>query len=140
MNQLNQKNESNRNEYLNKNRMKTNEEIIKELYCNVLLKSMNGASIERAIKDAELAIIAFNNQFKPVDILKPIDSSIIKIWNPEQEKDVLNGLVVMRRFRFKGCSHSYSEQKTPSIDLGGFPYWLVINDEGTLQIETNNPN
>jgi hypothetical protein len=120
--------------------MKTNEEIIKELYCNVLLKSMNGASIERAIKDAELAIIAFNNQFKLVDILKPIDSSIIKIWNPEQEKDVLNGLVVMRRFRFKGCSYLYSEQKTPSIDLGGFPYWLVINDEGTLQIKTNNPN
>jgi hypothetical protein len=74
--------------------MKTNEEIIKELYCNVLLKSMNGSSIiERAIKDAELAIIAFNNQFTPVDILKQIDSSIIKIWN---------------------------------------------NDEGTLQIETNN--
>lgn len=120
--------------------MKTNEEYIKELYCNVLLKSMNGASIERAIKDAELAIISFNNQFKPVDILKPIDSSIIKIWNPEQEQNVLNGLVVMRRFRFKGCSHEYSVQKIPSVDLGGFPYWLVINDEGTLQIETNNPN
>ncbi len=25
--------------------MKTNEEIIKELYCNVLLKSMNGANV-----------------------------------------------------------------------------------------------
>jgi len=120
--------------------MKTNEEIIKELYCNVLLKSMSGASVEIAIKDAELAVTAFSNQFEPVDILKPIDDSIIKIYNPEQEINVLNSLVKMRKFRFKGCSYSYSETKVPSTDLGGFPYWLIINTEGTLQIETKNPN
>lgn len=120
--------------------MKTNEEIIKELYCNVLLKSMTNESIEKAIKNAEIAVISFNYQFEPVDILKPIDSSVIKIWDSKQENDILNSLVKMRRFRFKGCSYSYSEKKIPSNELGVFPYWLIINTEGTLQIETKNPN
>jgi len=120
--------------------MKTHEEIIKELYCNVLLKSMNGASIERAIKDAELAVKSFTEFFIPKDIVSSFESQAIKIWNPSQEEDVLNGLINLRKYRFKGCDYEYSSKKIPSLDLGGFPYWLVINDEGTLQIEPNNPN
>jgi hypothetical protein len=120
--------------------MKTNEEIIKELYCNVLLKSMNAVSIGMAIKDAELAVEKFTEFFTPKDIVSSFESQAIKIWNPSQEEDVLNGLINLRKYRFKGCDYEYSAKKIPSLDLGGFPYWLVINDEGTLQIEPNNPN
>ena len=120
--------------------MKDNEQFLKQLYCDVLIKSLNAVSIDLAIKDAEKAIDSFSKNFESKDILKPLDETLIKIWNPTQETSILNGLVKMRNYRFKGCSFNYSLQKIPSMDLGGFPYWLIINDNGTLQIETKNPN
>lgn len=120
--------------------MKDNEQFLKQLYCDVLIKSLNAVSIDLAIKDAEKAIDSFSKNFESKDILKPLDEALIKIWNPDQEKSVLNEIVKMRNYRFKGCSLNYSLQKIPSMDLGGFPYWLIINDNGTLQIETKNPN
>lgn len=120
--------------------MKSNEDYLKQLFCDVLLKSMNESSVATSIRRATQAINAFSEQFEPNEILKPLDSQYIKIWNPEQEEKVLSAVVRMRKFRFKGCSLDYSMQKIPSIELGGFPYWLCINDNGTIQIETKNPN
>jgi hypothetical protein len=124
----------------NKLKMKSNEEYLKELFCSTLLKSMEGASVVQAIKEANLAVNAFSEQFQSKEILKPLDYKYIRIWNPEQEVAVLNGVVKMRKYRFKGCSLDYSLQKIPSIELGGFPYWICINNDGTIQIETKNPN
>ena len=119
--------------------MKSNEDYLKELYSAVLIKSIENNTIIKSIGNAEQAIKSFSEQFESKEILKPIDDVYIKIWNPEQEQDVLNGIVKMRRYRFKGCSLDYSLQKIPSIDLGGFPYWLQINNDGTLEIETKKP-
>jgi hypothetical protein len=121
--------------------MKSNEDYLKELYSNVLLSYLNKENIiENAIKSAKIAINDFSNQFESKEILKPLDYKYIRIFSTEQELDVLNGLVKMRNFRFKGCSLDYSIQKIPSVELGGFPYWIFISDNGTIEIETKNPN
>lgn len=119
--------------------MKSNEDYLKQLYCDVLLKSMSGALIGDAIKDAKKAINSFSEQFESKEILKPLDDKYIKVWNLTQEEEVLNSIVRMRKYRFKGCSLDYSMQKIPSVELGKFPYWLQVYDNGTIQIITKKP-
>ena len=120
--------------------MKSNEDYLKQLYCDVLLKSFDKEPIiKNAIINAKEAINSFSEQFESKEILKPLDEKYIKVWNPTQEEDVLNAVVRMRKYRFKGCSLDYSMQKVPSVELGKFPYWLQIYDNGTVQIITKKP-